>query len=105
MHAQFDEEIILKVLISNTNFLLYTFSDFEMTRFHGITFCIVLLAWFSLSLAENVEVVIEGATSIAKTDENFVCVTMDWWPPEKCDYNRCPWGKSGLFHLVIIYSL
>ncbi|XVF23507.1 hypothetical protein REPUB_Repub13aG0044400 [Reevesia pubescens] len=68
-------------------------------NFKGVTFCMVLLSWFSLLLAENVEVVIEGATSIAKTDDHFVCVTLDMWPPEKCDYNQCPWGKSGIFHL------
>ncbi|XVE68773.1 hypothetical protein DITRI_Ditri09bG0096900 [Diplodiscus trichospermus] len=67
---------------------------------YGIMFCIVLLSlFFSFSVAENVEVVIQGATSIAKTDDNFICVTLDWWPPNKCDYNQCPWGKAGLFNL------
>ena len=78
------------------------FADFARMDFNGIImFCIVLLSWFSLSFAENVQVVIEGATSIAKTDDNFVCVTLDLWPPEKCDYGQCPWGKAGIFHLVI----
>ncbi|XWS69651.1 hypothetical protein CRYUN_Cryun04dG0197400 [Craigia yunnanensis] len=67
--------------------------------FKGIVYSIILISRLSLSLAENVKVVIQGATSIAKTDDNFVCATMDWWPTEKCNYNQCPWGKAGLFNL------
>ncbi|PPS18633.1 hypothetical protein GOBAR_AA01935 [Gossypium barbadense] len=48
---------------------------------------------------EKVEVVVEGATSIAQTDEDFICVTLDWWPTNKCDYDQCPWGQVGLFNL------
>lgn len=55
---------------------------------------------FSFSFADDVKVVIQGATSIARTDDNFVCVTLDWWPTEKCNYNQCPWEKAGLFNLV-----
>ncbi|XVF43198.1 hypothetical protein PTKIN_Ptkin02bG0021300 [Pterospermum kingtungense] len=52
-------------------------------------------------MAENVKVVIQGATSIAKTDDNFICATMDWWPTDKCNYNQCPWGKTGILDLNI----
>ncbi|GMI94364.1 glucuronidase 1 [Hibiscus trionum] len=70
-----------------------------------ITFCpIILLLWASLSFAQNVNVVIHGAASIAKTDDNFVCVTLDWWPAEKCDYNQCPWGKAGILNLDLRYG-
>ncbi|GMI63492.1 glucuronidase 1 [Hibiscus trionum] len=63
-------------------------------------FCpIILLLSASLSFAQNVNVVIHGAASIAKIDDNFVCVTLDWWPAEKCDYNQCPWGKAGILNL------
>ncbi|GMI94411.1 glucuronidase 1 [Hibiscus trionum] len=69
------------------------------------TFCpIILLLWASLSFAQNVNVVIHGAASIAKTDDNFVCVTLDWWPAEKCDYNQCPWGKAGILNLDLRYG-
>ncbi|GMI94501.1 glucuronidase 1 [Hibiscus trionum] len=69
------------------------------------TFCpIILLLWASLSFAQNVNVVIHGATSIAKTDDNFVCVTLDWWAAEKCDYNQCPWGKAGILNLDLRYG-
>ncbi|GMI94439.1 glucuronidase 1 [Hibiscus trionum] len=69
------------------------------------TFCpIILLLWASLSFAQNVNVVIHGAASIAKTDDNFVCVTLDWWPAEKCDYNQCPWGKAEILNLDLRYG-
>eukprot|EP00271_Cylindrocystis_brebissonii_P012830 TRINITY_DN32338_c0_g1_i1.p1 TRINITY_DN32338_c0_g1~~TRINITY_DN32338_c0_g1_i1.p1 ORF type:complete len:641 (+),score=76.78 TRINITY_DN32338_c0_g1_i1:155-2077(+) len=37
----------------------------------------------------------------ATTSDNFICATMDWWPPEKCDYGRCSWGNSSLLNLNI----
>ncbi|GMI63503.1 glucuronidase 1 [Hibiscus trionum] len=68
-------------------------------------FCLkILLLSASLSFAQNVNVVIHGAASIAKTDDNFVCVTLDWWPAEKCDYNQCPWGKAGILNLDLRYG-
>ncbi|KAL1151089.1 hypothetical protein V6Z11_A09G017500 [Gossypium hirsutum] len=59
----------------------------------------ILVSQISLSSTQNVNVVIQGATSIGETDDNFVCVTLDWWPTEKCNYNQCPWGKAGLLNL------
>ncbi|PPS18634.1 hypothetical protein GOBAR_AA01936 [Gossypium barbadense] len=70
-----------------------------MTNFKSITFFAVLLSCLLVSKAEKVEVVVEGATSIAQTDEDFICVTLDWWPTNKCDYDQCPWGQVGLFNL------
>jgi len=32
--------------------------------------------------------------------EDFVCATLDWWPPDKCDYGTCAWGRAGLLNLV-----
>ncbi|VFQ71024.1 unnamed protein product [Cuscuta campestris] len=52
-------------------------------------------------LADRVELKIRGVTSIAKTDDDFVCVTLDWWPPNKCNYNQCPWGTSGILNLEL----
>lgn len=63
---------------------------------------IIINSWISLIFAQNVNVLIQGATPIAKTDDNFVCATLDWWPAEKCNYNQCPWGNAGLLKLVII---
>ncbi|RWW75147.1 hypothetical protein BHE74_00016841 [Ensete ventricosum] len=42
---------------------------------------------------------IKSVTTIAKTDDNFVCATMDWWPPDKCNYGICPWGNSSILNL------
>lgn len=50
----------------------------------------------------RVDVKIEAETSIAKTDDNFICATLDWWPSDKCDYGQCPWGNSGLNNLVYV---
>lgn len=52
------------------------------------------------SSAEDAKVTVQGVTSIANTDDNFVCATIDWWPVNKCDYDQCPWGKAGLLNLV-----
>ncbi|XP_028760690.1 heparanase-like protein 3 [Neltuma alba] len=42
---------------------------------------------------------INGKSSIGNIDEDFVCATLDWWPPEKCDYGRCAWGHASLLNL------
>ncbi|XP_022751808.1 heparanase-like protein 3 [Durio zibethinus] len=44
-------------------------------------------------------VFVNGTASIGKTDENFICATVDWWPPDKCDYGTCSWGKASLLNL------
>ncbi|KAL5828672.1 hypothetical protein ACOSQ3_018140 [Xanthoceras sorbifolium] len=59
----------------------------------------IILSLFSQCIAEEVTVSVKGATSIASTDDNFVCATLDWWPHNKCDYNQCPWGNAGILNL------
>ncbi|KAF5461389.1 hypothetical protein F2P56_017493 [Juglans regia] len=44
-------------------------------------------------------VYINGETSIGRIDDDFVCATLDWWPPEKCDYGRCSWGRASILNL------
>ncbi|KDP30214.1 hypothetical protein JCGZ_16996 [Jatropha curcas] len=44
-------------------------------------------------------VFINGRTSIGKIDEDFICATLDWWPPEKCDYGTCSWDHASLINL------
>ncbi|KAI0501492.1 hypothetical protein KFK09_016437 [Dendrobium nobile] len=51
------------------------------------------------SLQEEVTISVQSVTTIARTDWNFICATLDWWPPEKCNYNMCPWGKSSIINL------
>lgn len=49
----------------------------------------------------NGTVHINGATpSIGLIDEDFICATMDWWPPSKCDYGTCSWRTASLLNLV-----
>lgn len=62
--------------------------------------CFVVLSWLSLCLAKDVKVTISGVTDVARTDDNFVCATLDWWPVDKCDYGQCPWGMAGIINLV-----
>ncbi|KAK6116433.1 hypothetical protein DH2020_049895 [Rehmannia glutinosa] len=63
--------------------------------------CIIFLSFFCLLCCaeEEVNLSINGAISIAETDDNFICATLDWWPETKCDYNQCPWGKAGILNL------
>ncbi|KAK8925837.1 Heparanase-like protein 3 [Platanthera zijinensis] len=46
--------------------------------------------------------VVDGSAAIATTDNEFICATLDWWPPEKCDYGSCSWGQASVLNLVII---
>lgn len=47
-------------------------------------------------------VVIHGKSFIGRIDDDFVCATMDWWPPQKCDYGKCSWGHASLLNLVFL---
>lgn len=35
-----------------------------------------------------------GPAAVASTNEDYICATTDWWPPNKCDYGVCPWGDT-----------
>jgi heparanase 1 len=68
----------------------------------GLRFLVGSL-WFLalLRLGAAAEVVsVDGRRAIASTGEDFVCATLDWWPPEKCDYGTCAWGRASLLNLV-----
>ena len=52
-------------------------------------------------LAEGT-VFIDGKGAIGKIDDDFICATLDWWPPEKCDYGTCSWGQASLLNLVCV---
>ncbi|KAJ7529160.1 hypothetical protein O6H91_15G035800 [Diphasiastrum complanatum] len=54
---------------------------------------------------EKVQVSVNGDRSIATVSENFICATLDWWPPEKCDYGTCSWGHSSLLNLDLRNSI
>lgn len=65
--------------------------------------CFSFLIVNTLSDSEDVKkgsVIIDGTSVIGNIDDDFVCATLDWWPPEKCDYGRCSWGLASLLNLV-----
>ncbi|KAL0416158.1 UNVERIFIED_CONTAM: Heparanase-like protein 1 [Sesamum latifolium] len=49
--------------------------------------------------SEDARLVIDTSTTVAETDVNYICATIDWWPEDKCNYNRCPWGSSSVINL------
>ncbi|KAL2337316.1 hypothetical protein Fmac_011762 [Flemingia macrophylla] len=58
-----------------------------------------------MSDAKDVKLVVNGVTSIATTDNNFICATLDWWPANKCNYGDCPWGQTGILNLALGASM
>ncbi|CAK9151111.1 unnamed protein product [Ilex paraguariensis] len=88
----FNDRLVLQPSISSEKNLR------EMAS-RGLLLSVLLLPCLCLSMAEEVKLKVKGVTSIAKTDDNFICATLDWWPSNKCDYNQCPWGKAGLLNL------
>ncbi|KAL2228825.1 UNVERIFIED_CONTAM: Heparanase-like protein 3 [Sesamum indicum] len=67
----------------------------------------VLCCIGDVKAGETVEgiVFVDGKSPIAKTDEDFICATLDWWPPEKCDYGTCSWGHASLLNLDLENSV
>lgn len=49
------------------------------------------------------DVFVNGTASIAETDRDFICATLDYGPSDHCDHGFC-WGKATLFDLVSILS-
>lgn len=72
------------------------------------TLLFIFLVSLSAILAENVEhaeLVVDSTAVLAKTDENYICATIDWWPPDKCNYDNCPWGNASVINLVRLYKV
>lgn len=44
-------------------------------------------------------VFVDGVSAIGEIDNDFICATLDWWPPEKCDYGTCSWDHASLLNL------
>ncbi|KAH7433427.1 hypothetical protein KP509_07G069000 [Ceratopteris richardii] len=50
--------------------------------------------------AERVLVLVDDSGVAAQVDaEGFICATLDWWPPNKCDYGTCSWGHASILNL------
>ncbi|OAY53643.1 heparanase-like protein 3 [Manihot esculenta] len=54
---------------------------------------------FVASQSTEGTVFINGTASIGSTDHDFICATLDWWPPDKCDYGTCSWGRASFLNL------
>ncbi|KAH9543039.1 hypothetical protein CY35_13G041100 [Sphagnum magellanicum] len=48
---------------------------------------------------QNVLLTIDGRAPLASIDVAFLCATLDWWPPDKCDYGTCSWGNDSMLNL------
>lgn len=65
------------------------------------TFCFISVNSQNRGVNGTVEgfVFIDGKSSIGRIDSDFICATLDWWPPEKCDYGTCSWDHASLLNL------
>lgn len=63
-----------------------------------LLFLAILPVIFAVEV-DHATLTIDGSLTVAETDDNFVCATLDWWPHDKCDYNHCPWGYSSVTNL------
>ncbi|KAI5679624.1 hypothetical protein M9H77_00851 [Catharanthus roseus] len=65
--------------------------------------CFFSFSFFSCVYSQNGTsqgfVFINGENAIGRIDKDFICATMDWWPPEKCDYGTCSWDHSSFLNL------
>ncbi|KAK1434677.1 hypothetical protein QVD17_00426 [Tagetes erecta] len=73
--------------------------------FFSFCFINILMMILLRSKVENGSVLIEGESGIAEIDDDFVCATMDWWPPQKCDYGSCSWAQSSLLNVDLTNKL
>ncbi|KAL5746767.1 hypothetical protein ACOSP7_023738 [Xanthoceras sorbifolium] len=73
---------------------------------------IFLLFFFLVSLpavlsreVRPATITVDGTSTIATNDDNFICATIDWWPHDKCNYNQCPWGNTSAMSLDLSHPL
>lgn len=78
-----------------------------LTRLIGLYFWVSVFiprlgqhAGGSSEVVVNGNVFVNGSSAIGRIDSDFICATLDWWPPEKCDYGTCSWGHASLLNLV-----
>ncbi|XP_022134600.1 heparanase-like protein 1 [Momordica charantia] len=75
--------------------------DFRISLFLMLASLPAILA----QIATHGRVIVDGAVVVAQTDDNYICATIDWWPHDKCNYNRCPWGYSSATNLNLSHPL
>ncbi|KAJ9460730.1 Heparanase-like protein 2 [Diplonema papillatum] len=48
-------------------------------------------------LAVSAETVtVDSGTTLREVNDNFVCVNMDWWPENHCDWGLCIWKNASI---------
>ncbi|KAL2233518.1 UNVERIFIED_CONTAM: Heparanase-like protein 1 [Sesamum indicum] len=115
LHARFPNWVRIFIVFPQTSLLCGNLSNTFFAKLKAPTFRILVKegsAQFDVTRTplsnlkgaehqhkKEVKLTVRGVTSIAKTDENFICATLDWWPETKCNYNQCPWGKAGILNL------
>ncbi|XP_071688508.1 heparanase-like protein 3 [Rutidosis leptorrhynchoides] len=89
--------------IIRLNITIYTLSIIFVL--HIILLLLLMVCFGSkMSVSLRVDIVegsihVNGSSSIGYIDDDFVCATLDWWPPEKCDYGTCSWANASLLNL------
>ena len=71
---------------------------------------IFVLAFIPTILGRNATtgtIVVDVTTTIAETDENFVCLTLDIWPHDECRWSKlCVWdGHASMLNLVRTFEI
>ncbi|KAK4775742.1 hypothetical protein SAY87_023703 [Trapa incisa] len=64
-----------------------------------LSFFVFLVVLPAALTDQQLTLVVDGTKTVAETDVNFICATLDWWPHDKCDYNICPWGYTSVMNL------
>lgn len=57
----------------------------------------------SSAVEEKGTVFVYGRAAVGTVDEDFICATLDWWPPQKCDYGTCAWDHASILNLVFFF--
>jgi heparanase 1 len=42
---------------------------------------------------------------ISHTDDQYICVNLDWWPHNKCDYGTCAWKYDSMLNINLSHPL
>ncbi|WOK99658.1 heparanase-like protein 1 [Canna indica] len=72
---------------------------------HFLLFVFCLISGSLSEESPDVTIIVKGSDLVAEIDDTFLCATLDWWPPEKCNYNQCPWGQASVLNLNLSHPV
>ncbi|KAG6582186.1 Heparanase-like protein 1, partial [Cucurbita argyrosperma subsp. sororia] len=75
----------------------------EVSQFLLVFLLVPVLTVVARDVTEG-RIVVDGNTPVAKTDENYVCMTLDVWPFNECPQTPCVWDGNASM-LVLNLSL